>query len=547
MKSPLIFLLIVSMLPAKEATNSLSSPAALPAPLTPPEAPIPRIHGVAVFGVRPGSPFLYAIPATGERPMTFAAEGLPDGLVLDAASGLITGKQSTPGTHTVTLIAKNSKGEARKALRIVTGDRIAMTPPMGWNSWNCWGGLVSQEKVLRSAEAMKAAGLDRHGWTYVNIDDGWQGKRGGPNLAIQPNAKFPDMKALGGRIHELGLKFGIYSTPWKGSYEGHIGGSCDHQDGTYDWIESGDHNEFMRIGNTDPAFNNLAGGAQNEALRRKSKVGAEVMAKRKSNWAFGAYPFASQDAGQWGEWGVDYLKYDWSPIDVPHVEEMNKALRRTGRDIVFSLSNSAPFKNAADWQKLANLWRTTGDINDSWNSLHSIGFMKQSMWGPYQEPGHYNDPDMLVVGRVGWGNPHPSHLTPDEQYTHVSLWCLVSAPLLLGCDLEHLDPFTLGLITNDEVLAVDQDELCKPAVCVTPDSPLKVYVKDLADGSKAVGLFNTGDKPERITLDWKQAGLNGKQILRDLWRQKDLGTFEGSYGAEVPVHGVIFLKVSPAK
>ncbi len=478
--------------------------------------------------------------------MTFAVEGLPEGLTLDASTGRITGKLSVPGTNAVTLVAKNDKGEARKSFLIVSGEKIALTPPMGWNSWNCWGGLVSQEKVLRSAEAMKAAGLDRHGWTYVNIDDGWQGKRGGPQLAIQPNDKFPDMKAMGERIHGLGLKFGIYSTPWRGSYEGHIGGSCDHQDGTYDWIESGDHNKFMRIGNTDPAFDNLAGGAQNEALRKKTKLGAEVMAKRKSNWTFGAYPFDSQDARQWGEWGVDYLKYDWNPIDVPHVEAMNKSLRGAGRDIVFSLSNSAPIKNATDWQNLANLWRTTGDISDSWKSLYDIGFTKQDAWSRYQSSGQYNDPDMLVVGRVGWGNPHPTHLTPDEQYTHVSLWCLLSAPLLLGCDLEHLDPFTLGLITNDEVLAIDQDELCKPAVCVTPEGPLKVFVKELADGSKAAGLFNTGETPAKITLDWKQAGLAGKQVLRDLWRQKDLGILEKSYTAEIPVHGVMMLRITPA-
>lgn len=542
----LLSLIASAQVSAEPSPSASPAVAELPATLTPPSPDTPRINGPSVFGVRPGSPFLYAVPATGVRPMTFSAEGLPEGLTLDPATGQITGKLFHEGTNAVTLIARNATGEARKPFRIIAGPTICLTPPMGWNSWNCWGGQVSQEKVLRSAEAIKAAGLDRHGWTYVNIDDGWQGKRGGPLLAIQPNSKFPDMKGLADRIHALGLKFGIYSTPWRGSYEGHIGGSCDQRDGTYAWIESGDHNEFMRIGNTDPSFNDLPGGAQNEVARNKSQQGALVMAKRKSNWTFGKFPFADADARQWGEWGVDYLKYDWNPIDVPHVEAMSKALGNTGRDIVFSLSNSAPFKNAADWQKLATLWRTTGDINDSWKSMSGIGFEKQGGWVSYEVPGHFNDPDMLVVGRVGWGNPHPSKLTPDEQYTHVSLWCLLSAPLLLGCDLEHLDPFTLGLITNDEVLALDQDELCKPAVCVTQGTPLKVYVKDLADGTKAIGLFNTGETPATLTLDWKQAGLSGKQKLRDLWRQKDLGTFEGSYSAQVPVHGAVLLKAVPS-
>jgi alpha-galactosidase len=518
---------------------------AWPATLTPPAPATPRINGPWVFGVRSGSPVLYAIPATGERPMIFAAEGLPEGLALDASSGRITGSLPKAGTNAVTLIARNARGEAKRSFKIIVGDQIALTPPMGWNSWNCWGGKVSQEKVLSSARAMKTAGLDRHGWSYVNIDDGWQGKRGGSANAIQPNSKFPDMKSLSEQIHGMGLRFGIYSTPWRGSYEGHIGSSCDNRDGIYDWIESGDHSEYYRIGKTGAAFNQLAGGAQNEAMRNKDKEGAEVMAKRKSNWKFGTYPFHEQDAKQWAQWGVDYLKYDWNPVDVPHVEVMAKALRATGRDIVYSLSNSAPFKDAADWKRLANLWRTTGDINDSWKSMNGIGFGKQAAWAPYQAPGHYNDPDMLVIGRVGWGNPHPLRLTPDEQYTHVSLWCLLSAPLLLGCDLNQLDPFTLGLITNDEVLAIDQDELCKPALCVSPEGPLKVYVKELADGTKAIGLFNAGDIPAQVTLDWKQAGLSGKQTLRDLWRQRDVGAFEGSYGAEVPVHGVILLKATP--
>ena len=552
MKTPILlsFLLAASLAGAAQTKSEPSATPptpSLPASLTPPASETPRINGASVFGVRPCSPVLYSIPATGERPMSFAAEGLPEGLALDATSGRITGSLSKAGTNVVTLIARNAKGEARRSLKIIAGERIALTPPMGWNSWNCWGGKVSQEKVMRSAQAIKAAGLDRHGWSYVNIDDGWQGKRGGAAKAIQPNSKFPDMKALSDQIHGMGLRFGIYSTPWRGSYEGHIGGSCDNADGAYDWIESGDHNEYYRIGKTSTSFNQMAGGAQNEALRNKSKEGAEWMAKRKSNWKFGTYPFHEQDAKQWADWGVDYLKYDWNPNDVPHVEAMTKALRATGRDIVYSLSNAAPLKNAADWQRLANLWRTTGDIHDSWKSLSSIGFEKQAAWAPYQSPGHFNDPDMLVIGLVGWGNTHPSHLTPDEQYTHVSLWCLLSAPLLLGCDLDQLDPFTLGLVTNDEVLAIDQDELCKPAVCVSPGGPLKVYVKELADGTKAVGLFNTGDTPAQVTLDWKQAGLSGKQTLRDLWRQKDLGTFEGSYGAEVPVHGVILLKVTPEK
>jgi len=477
--------------------------------------------------------------------MQFGVTNLPTGLSVDATTGRISGAVKNRGEYKVVLEAKNALGMSEKPFRIVVGDQIALTPPMGWNSWTCWGGQVSQDQVLHSAKALVAAGLDRHGWTYVNIDDGWQGQRGGPSMAIQPNKKFPDMKALGDQIHALGLKFGIYSTPWRGSYEGHIGSSCDRPDGIYDWIASGDHNEYLRIGNTDAAYDGLAGGAQNEAMRKKSKQGQEVMAKRRSNWRHGAVPFFDQDAKQWADWGVDYLKYDWKPIDVPHTEAMAKALRSTGRDIVYSLSNSADVAQGADWARLANLWRTTGDINDTWKSMSGIGFQQQGQWTPFSGSGHYNDPDTLVVGWVGWGNPHPTKLTPDEQYTHISLWCMLSAPLIIGCDLDKLDPFTVGLLTNDEVLAIDQDPLAKPALCVTPTGDARVYVKELADGAKAIGLFNTGGKPITITLDWRAAGLKGPQQLRDLWRQKDIGTFNGSYSSEIPSHGVLLLKVSP--
>ena len=522
-----------------------TAPVELPATLTPLPSPAPRINGPSVIGVRPDAPFLYSIPATGDRPMQFSVTDLPSGLSMDAATGRITGSVKERGEYRVVLAAKNSLGTSTKPFRIVVGDQIALTPPMGWNSWNCWGGQVSQDQVLRSAKALVAAGLDRHGWTFVNIDDGWQGQRGGPFMGIQSNKKFPDMKALGDQIHALGLKFGIYSTPWRGSYEGHIGSSCDRPDGIYDWIASGNHNEVMRIVKTDAAYDQLVGGAQNEEKRKTSKQGQEVTAKRRSNWKHGAVPFFQQDAKQWAAWGIDYLKYDWHPIDVPHTEAMAKALRSTGRDIVYSLSNSADAAQGAEWARLANLWRTTGDINDTWKSMSAIGFEQQAKWLSFSGPGHYNDPDMLVVGWVGWGNPHPTKLTPDEQYTHISLWCMLSAPLLIGCDLEKLDSFTLGLLTNDEVLEIDQDALAKSAHCITPSGEAKVYVKELADGTKAVGLFNTGSKTITATLDWKAAGLKGPQQLRDLWRQKNIGTFDARYSAEIPSHGVLLMKVSP--
>jgi len=492
----------------------------------------PRINGPSIFGVRPGAPVLYRIPATGERPMQFSARGLPAGLRLDAASGQITGVLVRPGRYRVKLRAANGRGSNERAFRIVVGETIALTPPLGWNSWNCWGSKVDADKALRSARAMAASGLINHGWTYVNIDDAWQGKRGGPFNAIQGNEKFPDMQALCDSVHALGLKIGIYSTPWVTSYADHIGGSAENPEGAW----------------SPPT------------VPKRGHVNKKMLP-----WAIGKYHFTTNDAAQWAAWGVDYLKYDWNPNEPPETREMYDALRCSGRDVVFSLSNNAPFTNAPALSKLANCWRTTGDIRDNWDSMSRKGF-GEDKWEPFAGPGHWNDPDMLVVGRVGWGNPHPTHLTPDEQYTHVTLWCLLSAPLLLGCDLDQLDDFTLNLLTNDEVLAVNQDALGKQALCIARDGDRRVYAKDLEDGSKAVGLFNLGAEPARVTVRWSDLKLSANPAprglwqekmfhaaptgcttglrARDLWRQKDLGQFQGEFYMTVAPHGAEMVRVS---
>ena len=206
--------------------------------LTPKAAPTPRINGARIFGVRPGSEFLFTIAATGIRPMIFSAEGLPRGLKLNPATGRITGRVKKTGEYTVRLSAENALGRYERDLRIVVGDEIALTPPMGWNSWNCWARDVTQEQILSSARAMVEKGLADHGWSYINIDDGWQGRRGGRYNAIQPNKKFPDMAALTREIHDMGLRVGIYSTPWIGTYAAHIGSYSDRPDGENEWIET---------------------------------------------------------------------------------------------------------------------------------------------------------------------------------------------------------------------------------------------------------------------------------------------------------------------
>lgn len=452
--------------------------------------------------------------------MKFSALNLPPGLSLDKATGIITGKIEKPGIYAVMLRAKNARGEAAKNLTIKIGDTIALTPPIGWNGWNSWEAHIDREKVIASADAMVKMGLRDHGWTYVNIDDAWQGKRAGPLTALQPNEKFPDFKGMVDYIHSLGLKAGLYSTPYISSYGGYVGASSDFEKG-------GESHESIMVNRR--AFNHIA-----------------------------KYRFETNDAIQMGKWGIDFLKYDWR-IDVNSTERMAVALKQSGRDIVLSLSNSAPFANVKDWVRLSQMYRTGPDIRDSWSSLYQLAFTLDK-WAPYSGPGHWLDPDMMIVGNVATGPVlHPTRLTPDEQYSHVSLFSLLSAPLLVGCPIEQLDVFTLNLLTNDEVIEIDQDPLGKAARLISDENGVQIWLKTLEDGSYAVGLFNTADygkKPQsyfrwgsegikEFILDFSKIGLTGKYRIRDVWRQKDLGIFQNSMITSIRHHGVQMLRMFP--
>ncbi|MDR2697056.1 MAG: putative Ig domain-containing protein [Holophagales bacterium] len=465
--------------------------------LTPPVPSSPRINGAAVFGAKPDKPFLYTVAASGDRPMTFSASELPDGLTIDAQTGVITGITPVRGTYKVKITAKNIRGIAVRDLEIISGDRLALTPPMGWNSWNCWGTAVDEEKVVASAKNFVEKGLRDHGWAYINIDDGWQiaGRSPDPkrdsdgNILI--NNKFPDMARLGRRIHDLGLKFGIYSSPGPLTCGGYTG----------------------------------------------------------------SYQHEQNDADSYASWGVDFLKYDWcsyrriandtsiAELKKPY-EVMRDALDKGDRDIVLSLCQYG-MGNVWEWGESVGgqLWRTTHDITDTWESMSGIGFSQVSN-APYAKPGSWNDPDMLVIGWVGWGpNLHPTRLRPDEQYTHISLWCLLSAPLLIGCDLTRLDPFTLNLITNDEVLAVNQDALGKQATPKIKEGQIQVWVKELHDGGSAVGIFNLGDETADFEVNFETLGVKDGKKLRDLWRQKDIGPLNKKHSTRISPHGVVLLKV----
>lgn len=462
--------------------------------LTPQSLLTPKINGAKIVGVRAGSPFIYKIAATGEKPLKYTVENLPQGLYMDENTGVISGTLSNIGDYNVQVIVTNNKGTDKRAFTIKVGDRIALTPAMGWNSWNCWGTSVSDEKVRSSAQALIDKGLIDHGWAYINIDDGWESEQRDSSGNIIPNEKFPDMHALGDWLHAHGLKFGIYSSP-----------------------------------GTRTCGNYLA-----------------------------SYQHEMQDATIYANWGIDYLKYDWCSYGEVYSKAgdtslaaymkpyrvMQHALKAQNRDIYYSLCQYG-MHDVWKWgaEVDGNSWRTTGDITDTWESLSSIGF-RQTVQYPYAKPGHWNDPDMLIVGEVGWGeNLHATRLTPDEQYTHISLWCLLSAPLLIGCDISKIDDFTLNLLTNDEVLAIDQDILGKQAQQKIKKPNYQVWVKQLEDGGHAVGIFNLSKTYQTITFAWKDVGLRGTYKVRDLWQQKDIGIAAPSFTTRVPPHGVTLAKI----
>lgn len=481
--------------------------------LTPKPGPAPRINGARVFGVRPGSPFLFTVAATGERPIRFAAEGLPAGLRLDPATGRISGSVAVPGTHAVTLSATNRHGEARRPLRVVVGDTLALTPHMGWNSWYVWENHVTGRIMRDAAEAIVRSGLADHGYQYVNIDDCWavkpgakeaelQGPERDPEGRVNTNARFPDMRALTDHIHGLGLKAGIYTSPGATTCAGHVG----------------------------------------------------------------AWQHEEQDAARFVEWGFDFLKYDWCSYGriagkEPSVQalqepyrQMGAILRRQPRDVVLNLCQYGMGK-VWEWGRAVggHSWRTAGDLGLTFEGIGTALFKDgfdvyaDNQLHRFGGPGAWNDPDYLLLGFLSdWkGATAPTPLTPNEQYTHVSLWSLVAAPLIFSGDVTRLDPFTLSLLTNDEVIDVDQDALGKPGQRVWKQGPLEVWARELEDGTKAVGLFNRGEGTVEVGATWADVGVSGKQAVRDLWRQKDVGVFEGRYVASVGRHGVVLVKLTP--
>jgi alpha-galactosidase len=383
------------------------------------------------------------------------------------------------------LVAGPAKAQLQRNL-------LAQTPPMGWNSWNKFACNVSEDLIKSVADAMATNGMKDAGYQYVVIDDCWQVSRDENGFIVADPQRFPSgIKALADYVHAKGLKFGLYSD-----------------------------------------------------------AGAKTCAGRP-----GSQGHEYQDALQYARWGIDYLKYDWCSTGKRNAQEaystMNNALLATGRPIVFSICE---WGTADPWlwaNGIGNLWRTTGDISDHWSSNKKwpngdcceLGMLeildKQVGLESFVGPGHWNDPDMLEVGNGG--------MTIPEYRAHFSFWALLAAPLIAGNDVRSMTPEIKEILTNADVIAVNQDKLGREGRRVAKSGDLEVWSKPLSDGSRAVILFNRGAAENEVSVNWVQIGypehLSAK--VRDLWMHKDVGSFTGTYSAKVPSHSVVMVKIAP--
>ncbi|MBS0000483.1 MAG: putative Ig domain-containing protein [Cyclobacteriaceae bacterium] len=476
--------------------------------LTPKPPATPRINGPSVYGVRPGSPFIYRIPCTGDRPIHFQAINLPAGLTLNGSTGIITGRLETSGKYMLQIEAKNTSGGDSREFTIVAGDTLALTPPMGWNSWYIHYDRISDSLMRQAADQMIETGMADFGYQYVNIDDCWMVKvnPGDPDGdsktrsedgKLLTNEKFPDMYALTEYIHGKGLKAGTYISPGPTTCAGYAG----------------------------------------------------------------SYGHEHQDAETFAEWGFDFLKYDWcsygrlaDPVStedyIKPYRQMWQFLRSLDRDIVLNLCQYG-MGDVWTWGgEVGNCWRTTGDLgleeNRELPGFYYIGLSNAQHW-QYARPGSWNDPDYILIGWVGDANRMltgaSTLLTPDEQYSYMSMWSLMAAPLIFSGDMGRLDEFTLNVLCNHEVISVIQDPLGKQARILRQSEKDLVLVKEMVDGSYAVGIFNLEKVPSILNIHWEEMGIKGKWKLRDLWRQKDIGEYRDSFSASIMPHGVVMVSL----
>ncbi len=480
----------------------------------------PVIEGPSVVGASIGKPFFYQIPVTGERPLNFIFEGLPEGVRGNSATGMISGILADEGTHVIRIMARNCQGGSQSELSLKSGCGLALTPPMGWNSWNAWRRWVNDGLIRNMADSIISTGLAAHGYQYVNIDSCWQGKRGGKYHAIIPNRKFPNMSVLSQKIHLMGLKIGIYSTPWTSPW------GCSEQNAIEEW--QGCRLTGCSSGPPDPAY-------EVNSLEEGRYIGVEK--------------HEAEDVAQWVEWEMDFLKYDWTSCDPVSLERMGKEIAKAKREMVTSICTGAKLEHAEQYKKWAQMWRGVADTKDTWDSLTENAFAvldnKYGDWRKHIGPGNWYDLDMLALGPQfdTAEKCRPCCLSQDEQILNMTAWILLPSPLFLSCDISCLSDFEIRLFCNNEALAINQDIMGEPARSIPDVAPnQRVWIRNLSNGDIAVGLFNLSESSVLMSLGREELGCHKKYSVRDVWMKRDLGVFPGSAEYEVSSHGARLIR-----
>ena len=467
----------------------------------------PKINMADLFGASPNKPIILRIPVTGERPITYSAKNLPDGLTLDG--NIITGKVTKEGEYKVTFIAENHLGKCEKDVVFeIKENNILLTPLMGFTSWNAFGPDVTQEKLEKIAHKLIDTGIAEYGYCYVNMDSGWQKEYGGKYDAIMPSEKFPDMKKMTDTIHSLGLKCGIYSTPMLTAW------GCPYE---YESVPG------CTVGEPDIRFKDLNGG-----------IG--VVHKEKNN------------VKQWETWGFDYLKYDWHPCDPVNAEIMRQELINSSRDFGFCISTTAVRDYTTYWSRFCSSYRNNHDSNGTWerlletfnNYLLNVDFMKVANVD-FISKGHFYDLDMLDVGNCVFKD-NEGFLNEDEMIVSYSMRAFLNSPIQLSSVLTDISEFELDLYCNEEIIAVNQDSAFAFSAPVFEkvenDSKLYIFEKPLADGNVAYGIFNMGETGEKFTINFEE-----KSTIRDLWSKEDLAATD-ALSLDMPKHTVRIFKCS---
>ena len=449
----------------------------------------PSINCASVFGASPKKPIIFRIPVSGERPITYSAS-LPEGLSLDG--NIITGSIAEEGTYSVVLTAENAKGHCEKTVSFeIKEGNVLLSPLLGFTSWNAFGAGVTQKDMIDVAEKMVESGIAEYGYSYVNLDSGWQHQYGGEYDAIMPNEKFPDMKGMTDRIHALGFKCGIYSTPMLTAW------GCPKE---FESIPG------CTVGEPDHRFTSRNGG-----------IG--VIRKEENN------------AKQWDAWGFDYLKYDWNPADPVNAELMREQLAKCSRDFGFCVTMMPLGEYYEYWSKYCNSYRANVDALGFWENFMCI-YPTYLKYYHFVNKGHYFDLDMLDIGTFRSETVHNA-LSEDEQIVAVSARAFFNSPIQISSTLEKLNDFELSLYCNDEIIAINQDEAFCTATPIFMNekdgSMVHIYEKLLSDGSYAYAIFNLKMKGEYIRMTFE-----GESLLRDVWAKEDMG-----------VYGEVFMPIAP--